>query len=137
MTKEGDRGRGPSGGPSVPSARAGASQRKEVNKSGRRLCIVFVGLGTIRNHRQPPDPTQAFQRPSGGSVTAPNQGKFLGAVIQIQRAISQPQILAKVWTDKKGQGFPSGGGIKVGVHLKPLKENTRLLWLDGRGGTRL
>lgn len=59
MTEEGDRGRGPLGGPSVPSTRDGASQRKEVNKNGRRFCIVFVRLGTLRNHRQPPDPTQA------------------------------------------------------------------------------
>lgn len=37
MTKEGDRGRGPLGGPSMPAARAWASQRKEVNKGGRGL----------------------------------------------------------------------------------------------------
>lgn len=60
-------------------------------------------------------------------MPAPNQGKFLGTVNQIQRASSQPQILAKVWTDKKRQGFPSGEGIKVGVHLEPLKDNTGLL----------
>lgn len=36
MTKEGGRGRGGAlGGPSMPSARAGASQKKGVNKSGR------------------------------------------------------------------------------------------------------
>lgn len=67
-------------------------------------------------------------------MTAPNHSKFLGALNQIQRANSQPQILARIWTDKKGQ---AGDDAKVGICLEPLKENTGLLGSDGRGKTRV
>lgn len=51
MTKEGGRRRGvPLNVPFMPSARAGALQKKGVNKSGRGLCIVSIQLETIRNH---------------------------------------------------------------------------------------
>ena len=70
-------------------------------------------------------------------MTTPNQGKFLGALNQIQRVNSQPRILARVWTDKKGQSFPSEEVVKVGVYLDPLKENIGLPQSDVRGGTPL
>lgn len=49
MAQEG--GGGALGGPFMPSARAGVSQKKLVSKSERWFCKVFVQLGTGRNHQ--------------------------------------------------------------------------------------
>lgn len=84
MMKEGVRKGRPLGGPSLTSARAGASGRKGVNHRVGRAALHSIG--SAGNRFTQPRPSLEDSSSGPGRVTAPIQDKFLGTPNQFQRA---------------------------------------------------